>query len=65
MAGLKLVGNDDIERLTDSLPDPESENACPGFQKQIMPSRSQTTTAFAAAFKMTSATRARRAARPS
>jgi len=28
MAGLKPVGNDDIERLTDSLPDPESENAC-------------------------------------
>ncbi len=28
MAGLKPVGNDDIERLTDSLPDPESENPC-------------------------------------
>lgn len=28
MAGLKPVGNDNIKRLTDSLPDPKSENAC-------------------------------------
>ncbi len=28
VAGLKPVGNDDMERLTDSLLDSESENAC-------------------------------------